>query len=442
MKVFLTETIVDNAKTPEQGEYWISDTKIRGFGLRVWRSPNGSVKKAYALRIKGASGKTIRKTFSPYQSKLGLWRKLQWRHILGGEHLELEDITLGQIVHDARLWAQDEIDKVKGRKTYGDGGLVELIHITLEDENNHQKSIIQEHIKTYSFAKAKEIQLQRMKTRGVSQTYLDRLDKTFEQLIPSALKSKNLFEIDEDEIRSAILSIKKMSNLKMLRSFIGQILDFPRDHGLNCKISSYDMRTIYTPEPQNLSSVIDEPQKLKALFEYLENEEEKWQQAFCLRLYFLMYAPMSKILAARWDQLQVNKYYRRTDNSFLYEKLDWVHGKRKNSLERIEVIAFNILKKAKDHGAERFGRSQYWFPSPSMHRHDDHIKSTSLLWERCLEDLNLEYISPKALRQEYHANRYHGLDFLVGTEDIPLKSLEENLAKLSNNAHNTNFKTD
>ena len=35
----------------------------------------------------------------------------------------------------------------------------------------------------------------------------------------------------------------------------------------------------------------------------IEADSEKWQQAYCLRLYFYFHSPMSRLLAARWDQL-------------------------------------------------------------------------------------------------------------------------------------------
>ncbi len=439
MKVFLTKQAVDNAVPPSKREYWISDTKIKGFGLRVWRSPNGSVKKAYALRVKDLNGKSIRKTFNHYWAQHEIWESERWErrinHWTGSGQNNpssmLEDITLGQTIQAARKWAQDEIDKINGRMLYGDNGFTKVARITLKQEIKQQEESLKRRIKTYSFSKAKDIQLQRMKTRGVSQNYLDRLDKVFEQCVPNELKSKNLFDVQKSELTKTLMSVAKVSNLKMLRSFIGQILDFPQSYGLRCKASSYNMRQINTPEYDAISPIIENPEKLKALFKYLEYEEDKWQQAYCLRLYFLMSAPMSKIIAARWDQIRINRYTRRCDGAHLFDGLDWVYGETWRSFERIKALAFEILLRSRSNIAKEFSESEYWFPSPSGHHQGDHIKSTNVLWEQCLEELNLDYVSPKTLRREYHAKRYYGLDRAMGIEDHHFELNVENVAKLS-----------
>ena len=439
MKLFLTKQVVDNVEPPVKREYWISDTKIKGFGLRVWRTPNGSVKKAYALRIKGLNGKTIRKTFYPYSAQLEIWQSERPKRNLNDWLLSRnderafvpKDITLGQTIQAARHWAQNEVDKINGRVLYGDDGFTKIVRMSLEEEIKQQEDSLKQRIKTYSFSKAKEIQLQRMKTRGVSQSYLDRLDKVFEQCIPDDLKSKNLFAVQKNELAKTLLSVSKISNLKVLRPFIGQILDFPQRYGLRCLATSYNMRQINTPDYGEVCSIIDKPEKLRALFKYLENAEDKWQQAYCLRLYFLMSAPMSKIMAAKWDQLQIYTYTRRSDDSFLFHSLDWVYGENRRSFDSIRTIAFEILVKSREKISKEFGSSEYWFPSPSKRHQDGHIKSTNVFWQQCLAELKLDYVTPKTLRREYHANRYFGLDRDMGLEDDRLDLNSEKMAKLS-----------
>lgn len=441
MKAHLTKSLVDNAEAPIKGESWIADTKIRGFGLRLWRNSNGTAKKSYALRIKGLEGKSIRKTFSPYLAQREIWEKERWdewpKINNNTEYFTPDNISLGQLIHSARKWAQDEVDKIKGRKLYGNG-FTKIVRITLDEELKQQNSQLQTRIQSYTFRKAKEIQLKRMKTRGVSQTYLDRLDGVFETYIPLELKTKNLFKIQKDEVRNALLAIDKISNLKMLRPFIGQILDLPIPFGLRCQVSSYHMREISTPERAGQHSIIEKPKQLKSLFEYLEKEEDKWQQAYCLRLYFLMTAPMSQIMAARWDQLQVNTYSRRSDGAFLFDGLDWVYGKKWSSSEPIRTIGFELLVKSKRRIKEQFAKSQYWFPSPSKHHEDNHIKSVNILWEQCLRDLKLEYITPKNFRTEYHEKRYFQLDRAMGIEDTSLALDKEKMKKLSIGTQNSN----
>ena len=131
-------------------------------------------------------------------------------------------------------------------------------------------------------------------------------------------------------------------------------------------------------------------------------------------------------MAARWDKLYIKRYTRKSDYT-----LTWVYGESWRSSVRLQKNAFNILLKSKQKIAEQFGESEYWFPSPSKHHKGEHIKSVILLWERCLEELGINYVSPKALRKEYYSNRYYGLDDAMGIIDERLEMSAENVAKLS-----------
>lgn len=115
----------------------------------------------------------------------------------------------------------------------------------------------------------------------------------------------------------------------------------------------------------------------------------------------------------------------------MFDGLDWVYGETWRAYERIRAAAFKILVKSKNNIAKEFGASEYWFPSPSEHHQGDYIKSTNVLWEQCLEELNLDYVTPKTLRKEYHAYRYYGLDRAMGLEDNHLELNTENVAILS-----------
>ena len=48
-----------------------------------------------------------------------------------------------------------------------------------------------------------------------------------------------------------------------------------------------------------------------------------------------------------------------------------------------------------------------------------------------MEELGINYVSPKALRKEYYSNRYYGLDDAMGIIDERLEMSAENVAKLS-----------
>jgi hypothetical protein len=86
----------------------IADTRIDGFGLRLWAADSGS-RKAYAIRISDLNGSSIRKTFDIRNS---------WRTGFGAHSGHPPD--LGDYLDDAREWARDEIDTLKGQLTLRD----------------------------------------------------------------------------------------------------------------------------------------------------------------------------------------------------------------------------------------------------------------------------------------------------------------------------------
>jgi hypothetical protein len=58
----LTADFVNRATPPDLGERWIADTKLRGFGLRLWRTSSGEGK-ALAIRVVDTEGRSIRRTY-------------------------------------------------------------------------------------------------------------------------------------------------------------------------------------------------------------------------------------------------------------------------------------------------------------------------------------------------------------------------------------------
>src|SRR5579859_3174628 len=104
----LTPRLVFEAKAPATGELWIADVKIRGFGLRIWSTSSGG-QKAFAIRTSNSDGKIVRKTFDTDAA---------WQTRFDFANSNREDrFGLGEYLEDARDWARDEIDRIKGRLT-------------------------------------------------------------------------------------------------------------------------------------------------------------------------------------------------------------------------------------------------------------------------------------------------------------------------------------
>ena len=99
----LTTSFVDAATPPENGERWISDTKLRGFGLRLWPSTHGEGK-AFAIRTTDRKGRSIRMTYDA---------EARNEYFFGFD----KKLSLGDVLDKAREWAKDELCRTKGRPT-------------------------------------------------------------------------------------------------------------------------------------------------------------------------------------------------------------------------------------------------------------------------------------------------------------------------------------
>ena len=56
-RALLTPRLVREADLQKDGEHWIADTKVKGFGLRIWSTKSGR-RKAFALRVSEPKGKS------------------------------------------------------------------------------------------------------------------------------------------------------------------------------------------------------------------------------------------------------------------------------------------------------------------------------------------------------------------------------------------------
>jgi len=73
LKALLTKDYIDNLVPPKNGEVWIADTQIRGFGLRLYATGESS----FCIRSKDLSGNAVRRTFNPYRDTEN-WYLRKW----------------------------------------------------------------------------------------------------------------------------------------------------------------------------------------------------------------------------------------------------------------------------------------------------------------------------------------------------------------------------
>lgn len=107
-RMWLTPDVVDALPLPGQGERWIADTQVRGFGLRLW--PTG---RAYAIRVSDQAGRAIRRSFAPDWG--ADWRDWDMDRAFSRSPDDEYAPRLGRFLDAARDWARVEIARAKGR---------------------------------------------------------------------------------------------------------------------------------------------------------------------------------------------------------------------------------------------------------------------------------------------------------------------------------------
>jgi len=371
----LTPEVVHLASPPECGEKWIADTKVQGFGLRLWATRSGG-NKAFAVRVADVDGKLVRKTFDTKKS----WRTdIHFR--LG---VRENDYGLGDYLDDARDWARDEIDRARARPTRYEQAWIE-----------HR--VVGGYVKRIALGDAAQSLICGMRANGRSQRYVDRLDKLFANNISAKLKTTPLHRVSAKSMAWCLVNVKQPAgNIRILRSFVSQVFERGADfHGplgrfrdeLSVEFhkqweKKYDVRY---PELRKLKD-----RHYRAIFERLESEEVLWQQALCIRLFFEFQAPLSRVLYGCWHQIDGEYWYPYWPD----EKVYWYECR-----ERIEDTERTILNVIADRSKREVHPSSYWFPTRSGGNRC--ISSVDLMWRKTLIDCRMPHYPLREFARSY-----------------------------------------
>jgi hypothetical protein len=160
-------------KLSVQGERWIADTKIRGFGLRLWSTKSGG-QKAFALRVSDQASRKMRRTFDPNKT---------WQIAFPSEDYKY---GLGDFLDEARKRAQDEIDKIKGRRTQDEIEWAERLSVGRL-------------IRSMTLERAANALLRGLYANGAAERYRDRLDKLFARYVPEQIKTTPLATLNPNK---------------------------------------------------------------------------------------------------------------------------------------------------------------------------------------------------------------------------------------------------
>ena len=200
-----------------------------------------------------------------------------------------------------------------------------------------------------------------MRVEGRSQPYVDRLDKLFATHIPKRLKRLPLDEISPKSLAGSLAAMASQGgNLRTLRSFIGQVYDRAADFDGSLHTFAEELSVHFWRKWQSANKLpFPEIKKLERadyekIFARLEAEEDRWQQALCIRLFFILGAPMSRLMRAQWRQIVDNKWFPYLPD----EKVYWFE-----SLEHLKDDAKRILERVRNCARDSPVQSPYWFPS-------------------------------------------------------------------------------
>lgn len=412
----LTERFVKKISPPVSGERWIADSKLQGFGIRLWSTKSGG-QKAFAIRIANKDGRSVRKTYDP---STGWAVNL---HFAYSRAYRNRAPQLGDYLEDARAWAMTEIDRAKGRQT-------------LDEENSKRAERTSVYVRRMTLGTAAQSMLNGMRANGLSQAYIDRVDKIFAHNIPRRLKDTPLGKLSPKVVAGLLARSKNPAgNIRILRSFLGQVLQ--RAAAFDGRLLAFSSnfseeflprwrknRDVRFPELRELSD-----DDYRRLLDAIDKQTGYWQQSLCLGLFFEFKAPLARVMAGEWRQIIEDYWYPYFPN----EKTLWFESQEKIT-ERAQALLDRTLFFVK----RDFGKSRYWFPSSFSNR-SEHIRTVETVWRHALQRCGIKYYPVREFARSYRDPNTPS--YLISFLRQYGKTFREvrNAAQLSKTLHNRQF---
>ena len=201
----LTADFVNSVQPPAKGEVWIADTKVKGFGLRLFASMQGG--KSYSIRVSDKSKRTVRRTFNIYKSSIYLSATGAGRFYL----------QIGDILDEARSWAIEEIDYLK-----------------ISVEEDCAKFVKDPIFAQMTFEQAASCLLDEKEKAGGETDYWARRGRMFHRWVPSDMRCKELSEISPEALAETLIRSEiGVGTVKTLRWLIGQLFERAETPGLS-----------------------------------------------------------------------------------------------------------------------------------------------------------------------------------------------------------------
>jgi hypothetical protein len=332
-----TAEFVDSLIPPKKGERWISDTEVRGFGIRLWGGATSG--KSFAIRVKDKNKKTIRKTI--FEASGGLLDIA--RTIALGRILALKDIK-------PPLSPEEKL-QIKQRAKF--------------------KELLFDQLATHAIKK------QRRTTKSLQ--YADDNWSRYSKYASSFLGKKKAVEVTADEM-FAVLESKLIKNKpaqrRNLYSFFRYMMKMAWRMSPDFRVETIkflDEKTIksYRMKEPDQSIHDIKLRDFDKLFKILNSETKYRQKADFIHLLFLLGPEVSpsKLLQARTDEffarectIKENFFSTKTN---IYRYVCWKppFNRKKYFEYRLESTGIDLLEKILDRNEKEFPKKLFLFPS-------------------------------------------------------------------------------
>lgn len=391
----LNNDFLDSVIPPENGERWIADTVVQGFGLRLWAGDKGGGI-SFCVRTTDKSGKSIRRTYDPFDQRVGVrsWNNNFNDYIVVrlGEN-QIAGIPSRFLLEDARRWARWVIGQAKGNLPS-----IESEERACEiDEKNFAS--VKRHLANITLGDAIELITQNRKKFDSKTTYSDQ-QLNASTKIPVNFLNTPTGDLTRENILS-IISDSKVSpgNRNLIRQLLRDALQSVQRLGGPRTMNHYPTYSEYIIHNSDddfdgfISSL--EQRDFDNLFQLLEKEKVSWRQALCIQISFGSYAPLSRIMAAQWINIHEDRLHTALETNLRY---------RFYFSDRIDGSMCAILIKISALSESKFGNNPFLFPSPGSK--NGHIENVDRVWKRILTKLDWEIHSIKAYRKRYQELMY------------------------------------
>lgn len=394
-KVFINNEVIKETPAPTRGETWLADSRITGFGLRVYRTNRG-IRKALGIRVRDSQGKLVRKNFPIDRMWNGQLIREDVKSIEQYQEFERKFMASELVdVEEVREWARSEIQKLKGRKT-------------LEAEDAERYENANRVIRDVTLERGAIAILSNLERMKVSAAYRDRLSKLFFNSISKHLRETKIADFTH-VLAGELMDAMELSpsNRRTLQAFVGRVFDISLSYGVRSP-GYFDARRAWRRNRD--SGTLEETAVLDTvtsqfveLFKRLETESQYREQALCLRLYFSTHSPLTRLMRAKWMEFGVREV-----SSFFSERkievLIWQRSSRLGRHERFHGETIKLIADQYRRVTQTFPHSEYCFPS-SYGRTVGHIRSIDHVWTKVLYDMGLAFVTPRETRFAYHETR-------------------------------------